>query len=94
MSQSIYSKVLIKVPSDYINTMKNGTLLIKPPRGETIKTISTTRKSYTRKPKTNNNNENILTPTETPSEKPKLIKGSDAMREHTAKMRSMRKYNK
>ena len=78
---SVYSKVLIKVPSNYINSMKNGTLLIRPP---------TNRKPYTKKIKKTVISDEIFLPQTETIEKPKLTKGSDAMREHMARMRSMR----
>ena len=42
MSEKLYAKVIIKIPSDYITTQKDGSLLIKCP---------TTKKTYTKKSK-------------------------------------------
>ena len=46
----VYSKVLIKVPSDYISTQKDGSLLIKCPSRK-YKSNITTSESTESKPK-------------------------------------------
>ena len=48
--EKVYSKVLIRVPSDYISTQKDGSLLIKCP-GRKYKSNITTSESTESKPK-------------------------------------------
>ena len=48
--EKVYSKVLIRVPSDYISTQKDGSLLIKCPSRK-YKSNITTSESTESKPK-------------------------------------------
>ena len=83
----LYSKVLIKVPSEFIHTMKDGSLLI----------TNKTRKSYTRKPKEetttiiNNESVDIVQEPTKPKRKSKFSKGSPDAIEFMNKLRALRK---
>ena len=87
--EKLYSKVIIKVPSDYITTQRDGSLLIKSP---------TTKKTYTKKSKIVEipiiNETTIEEPTTTqikPKKKGKFEKGSDAAIAFMKMMREKRK---
>ena len=88
--EKLYSKVIIKVPSDYITTQKDGSLLIKCP---------TTKKTYTKKSKIVeipiiNETTIIEEPTTTQikqKKKGKFEKGSQAAIDFMKMMREKRK---
>ena len=86
-SEKLYSKVLIRVPSDYITTQRDGSLLIKCP---------SSKRSYTKK----NNMVELPMVSETKIEtttepklkkKGKFEKGSEAAKMFMAMMREKRK---
>ena len=85
--EKLYSKVLIRVPSDYITTIRDGSLLIKCP---------SSKRSYTKKSKEMvelpivSETEVITTP-KTPRASGRFTKGSDAAKMFMSQMRSMRK---
>jgi len=72
----VYSKVLIRVPSDYISTQKDGSLLIKCPSRKYKSSITTSESTESIESK--------------PKRKAKFEKGSDAAKEFMKMIREKR----
>ena len=90
MSEKLYAKVIIKVPSDYITTQKDGSLLIRAP--------NTSKRTYTKKSKiveipiiNETTIEEPTTPQIKPKKKGKFEKGSEAAKAFMTMMREKRK---
>ena len=86
--ERLYSKVLIRVPSDYITTQRDGSLLIRAPNAS--------KRTYTKKNDIvdiPSMNETKIEPTTEPKlkKKGKFEKGSEAAKAFMAMMREKRK---
>ena len=86
--ERLYSKVLIRVPSDYITTQRDGSLLIKCPTPK--RSLSKKNKEMVDLPILSETKVITTPPTQIKSASRKFTKSSVQAIEHMAKMRAMR----